>query len=221
MPLFTVMVVCLLLSLSDEIAITGIFLGFTSLTCITFVIFGTPYVEERIGTRKLDWPMTALKRASLYWGVAAVVFVAQLSTIVFDSGIPNIYEALFLGGLALCGIACFESYLMFRFIMNPQYQPQIDLTGALLCFMFGVIDTLTLYFFVPTYPKFEEIPFVSKIFIILLIPSFASSFLYLWAWWTGKSALLKKGAYAMALSPYVFLVGVILLGYLLRLIFFG
>lgn len=218
MPLLTVTLVCLLLSSSDEIAITGILLVFASTMCVTFAIFGTTLVEERIGKRRMDWPKNTLKRGTLYWGVAVLVFVAQLSTIVRDFGIPNIYETLFWGGLALCGIAGFESYLMFRFIMNPQYQPQVNLVWVWLCLMFGVIDTMTIYFLISLYPTFAVIPVVGKIFAILLIPSFVCSILYLWATWKGKSTFLVKIAYVLAVSPYVFLIALLFVAYALMMV---
>lgn len=47
MPLLTVILVCLLLSPSDEIAITGIFLTLASLMCVTFAVSGIKVVEEK------------------------------------------------------------------------------------------------------------------------------------------------------------------------------
>jgi hypothetical protein len=208
MPLLTVILVCLLLSPSDEIAITGILLAFTGTMCVTFVVFGTTEVEKRIGKRRLAWPKNALKLGALFWGVAVLVFMVQLSTIVRDFGIPNVYETLFSGGVALCGIAGFESYLTFRFIMNPQYRPQINLGGVLLFLMIGMLDAMTIYVFIPLYPMFEMLLLAGKILTILLVTSFVSSIVFLWAWWKEKSNLLVNATFMLTLSPYVFIIAV-------------
>jgi hypothetical protein len=218
MPLLTVILVCLLLSPSNEIAITGILLALAAPMCVVFVISGTKVVEEKIGKRRLVWPKDALKRGTLYWGLAVIVFVAQLSTIVYDFGFPSIYESLLWGGLTLCGIAGFESYRTFRFIFNPQYQPKIDLSWILMGLVLAVADVMSIILLRLLYPTFETISVVGKIFTALLIPSIVASILFLWGKWTGKNPLLVKVAYLLVVIPYLFLIALFVIIYVVYML---
>jgi len=175
-------------------------------------------LKKKIGKRKLAWPKDALKRGTLHWGLAVIVFAAQLSTIVGDFGFPSAYDALFCGGLALCGIAGFESYRTFRFIFNSQYQPRLNWSWMSLGLVIGVIDAMSLFFLILLYATFETMPMVGKVFMLLLVPSIPSSILHLWAMWTEKSSLLRNVTYVLALSPYLFLIALVLIGHVLMVI---
>ena len=82
----------------------------------------------------------------------------------------------------------------------------------------GVIDAMSLFFLILLYATFETMPMVGKVFMLLLVPSIPSSILHLWAMWTEKSSLLRNVTYVLALSPYLFLIALVLIGHVLMVI---
>jgi len=167
----------------------------------------------KLGKRKLrtlNWPKISLRQGVRSFGLSALLFFIQIAVDHLPEYIPllNSYSIFAFGAVVLGLIGAFYAGLIAEFILNPNFRPPINLTGVLLFLVIGVLDGMTIYLFIPLYPVFETVTLVIKIFTILLIPSFVSSFLFLWAWWKEKSKLLVNATYYLALSPYIFIIAV-------------
>lgn len=176
-----------------------------------------------IGKRKLrmlNWPKDSLRQGALSFGLSALLFLIQIMVDHFSAYIPFLSNSgiFAYGAVALGLVGAFYTWLVAEFILNPDFRPPINLSGVLLFLIIGVLDAMTIYFFIPLYPMFETLLLAGKIFTILLIQSFVSSILFLWAWWKEKSKLLVNATFVLALSPYVFIIALFFVVYALIMI---
>jgi hypothetical protein len=205
--------------------------------CLTLAIVAPDVIESRVNDnikkskkagraskdelKVLNWPKDSLRQAPWLWGSASIFVLIQIAIEPIARYLPlaSTYDILGYVDLTLVGIAIVQTLLTIRFIFNPDSRPRINLSWILLGLAVGIIDTMTVFFLVLLYPTFETIPLVGRVFTLLLVPSIPSSILYLWAKWTEKSPLLRKVAYVLVLTPYLFLIALFLIVYTFWMIF--
>lgn len=207
-------------------------LAFTFVTCLTLATAVKNAIERRVNDnikkakkagrtgedelKVLNWPNDSLRQATWLWGSASIFVLIQIAIepIARYLPLPSTYDVLGNVDLALIGLAIVQTLLTIRFIFNPDSRPRISLSWILIGLVLGVTDTMSLFFLRLLYPTFGTISMVGKMFTILLIPSIVSSILYLWVKWTRKNSLLVKVAYLLVVTPYLFLIALFAIVYI-------
>jgi hypothetical protein len=70
-----------------------------------------------------------VRRATVYWAIAIILYSAQLTLIVNDIWVPYAYEMLYDIGLVVLGIAGFQTGLFVYFTFFPNAKkPRVSLT---------------------------------------------------------------------------------------------
>ena len=215
MPIITV-VLASLFSNSDLLGLLAIAITLW----MTLPIFATDVVEARIGKRRLNWPRESLKLGTHLWGFAALLIAIQfaINNIGSDLPFPDTHGVLAWCGLFFFGIAGFQTTLTIAFIMNPKYRLRINLASIFLGLVVSAADVMTVFFLILLYPTFGMMPIVGKAFTLLLIPSIVSSIPFWWATWTKKTPRFVNVMFLLLMSPYLFLIALFLIGYVLLMI---
>ena len=113
-------------------------------------------------------------------------------------------------------IAGFHTALLLEFIMDPQFQPPVTLAVVFFWFCLGAIDVGAAYLFINFYYVFWNLIWITKGFVILLIPSIFSSIYLAWTFWKEKRGILVDLALMLFMSPYWFVAVVFSLVVIIR-----
>jgi hypothetical protein len=172
----------------------------------------------RIRRAKATWPGKSLRIASRLWGLAALIFGAELALQVASSYFqpPNLDEFLFIFGLIATLLAGIETANIFEFIGNRKFQPTVTAyKGAATGLALGVLvlDFIEMLFAFAFLPHFSTLPWWLDGFAVLLVPSVIGSAPYVIRIWQRKNDAWYYVGMAGFFSPFVLL---LIFGALLR-----
>ena len=198
MPLLTVLLVCFLLSITVEIAVTLGALGLASSFFLAFLFYGTDLVEKKLRKRRVKWPRDYHMWATVFWGIATVFYLGQLTLLIDQLTLPVTYSTVSTIGIMIMVIAFLHTGVFVYFAFRPwANRPRVTVTFLLTAIMLGMLDytySLTLFNFLQSVYiwvtnqsviMLTNIP--SVIFALLSIPGIFFSVIYLRMIWKQKS----------------------------------